>query len=61
MPSHPLIDRVRRHFMRIVGSGLAVVALAAQVPVAVAQTPRPPLKIGMVGRSEEHTSELQSL
>ena len=53
MPSHPLIDRVRRHFMRIVGSGLAVVALAAQVPVAVAQTPRPPLKIGMVGAGRE--------
>ena len=53
MTSKPLIDRVRRNFMRIAGSGLAVVALAVQPHVAVAQATGSPLKIGMVGAGRE--------
>jgi predicted dinucleotide-binding enzyme len=39
--------------MRIAGSGLAVVVLAAQPHAAVTQTAGPPLKIGMVGAGRE--------
>ncbi len=53
MTSKPLIDHVRRNFIRIAGSGLAVVALAVQPHVAVAQTTGSPLKIGMVGAGRE--------
>jgi predicted dinucleotide-binding enzyme len=53
MTSKPLLDHVRRNFIRIAGSGLAVVALAVQPHVAVAQTTGSPLKIGMVGAGRE--------
>lgn len=46
-------DHARRDFMRIAGSGLAVLAVAARPHVAVAQTAGPPLKIGMVGAGRE--------
>ena len=53
MTSKPLIDHVRRNFIRIAGIGLAVVALAVQPHVAVAQTTGSPLKVGMVGAGRE--------
>jgi predicted dinucleotide-binding enzyme len=53
MTSKPLMDHVRRTCIRIAGSGLAVVALAVQPHVAVAQTTGSPLKIGMVGAGRE--------
>ena len=53
MTGKPLTDRVRRNFLRIVGSALAVVALAAQPHVATAQAPGAPLKIGIVGAGRE--------
>jgi 8-hydroxy-5-deazaflavin:NADPH oxidoreductase len=53
MIGKPLTDHVRRNFMRIAGSVLAVVALAAQPQVAAAQTTGSPLKIGIVGAGRE--------
>ena len=53
MIRNPLMDRVRRTFLRVAGGGLAVIALAAQPHVAVAQTTGAPLKIGMVGAGRE--------
>jgi len=53
MTGKPLTDRVRRIFMRIAGSILTVVALAALPHVAVAQTTGSPLKIGIVGAGRE--------
>ena len=46
-------DHTRRTFMRIAGSGLAMLAVAARPNVAGAQTAGPPLKIGMVGAGRE--------
>ena len=48
-----LTDHLRRNLIRIAGSVLAVVALAAQPHVAVAQAPGSPLKIGIVGAGRE--------
>jgi len=53
MASGPFADHARRDFMRIAGSGLAVLAVAARPHVAVAQTDGSPLKIGMVGAGRE--------
>ena len=53
MASDPFADHARRDFMRIAGSGLAVLAVAARPHVAVAQTDGSPLKIGMVGAGRE--------
>ena len=53
MASDPFADHARRDFMRIAGSGLAGLALAAWPHVAVAQTAGSPLKIGMVGAGRE--------
>jgi predicted dinucleotide-binding enzyme len=53
MASDPFADHARRDFMRIAGSGLAVLAVAARPYVAVAQTAGSPLKIGMVGAGRE--------
>jgi predicted dinucleotide-binding enzyme len=53
MASNPFADHARRDFMRIAGSGLAVLAVAARPQVAVAQTAGSPLKIGMVGAGRE--------
>jgi len=53
MASDPFADHARRDFMRIAGSGLAVLAVAARPHVAVAQTAGSPLKIGMVGAGRE--------
>ena len=53
MTRNRLLDRVRRTFMRIGGIGLAVIALAVQAHVAVAQTAGTSLKIGMVGSGRE--------
>jgi predicted dinucleotide-binding enzyme len=53
MASDRFADHARRDFMRIAGSGLAVLALAARPHVAVAQTPGSPLKIGMLGAGRE--------
>src|SRR5215468_6277906 len=46
-------DHARRDFMRIAGSGLAVVALGAWPHAAMAQTGGAPLKIGMIGSGRE--------
>ena len=46
-------DHTRRDFMRIAGSGLAVLAVAARPDTAGAQTPGSPLKIGLVGAGRE--------
>ncbi len=54
MASDPFADHARRDFMRIAGSGLAVLAVAARPHVAVAQTAGSPLKIGMVGAGREN-------
>ena len=53
MASDPLADHTRRNFMRIAGSGLAVLALAARPDTVMAQTAGSPLKIGMVGAGRE--------
>jgi predicted dinucleotide-binding enzyme len=53
MPSGIFDDHARRDFMRIAGSGLAVLAVAARPDIAVAQTAGSPLKIGMVGAGRE--------
>jgi hypothetical protein len=53
MASDLFADHARRDFLRIAGSGLAVVAVAARPHVAVAQTAGSPLKIGMVGAGRE--------
>jgi len=53
MASDLFVDHARRDFMRIAGSGLAVLAVAARPHVAVAQTDGSPLKIGMVGAGRE--------
>ena len=53
MASDPFADHARRDFMRIAGSGLAVLAVAARPHVVVAQTAGSPLKIGMVGAGRE--------
>mgnify|MGYP001274307055 CR=1 FL=1 len=49
MPSHPLADHPRRAFMRIAGSGLAVLASGVRPHAAWAQAASSPLKIGMIG------------
>ena len=53
MASDPFADHARRDFMRMAGSGLAVLAVAARPRVAVAQTAGSPLRIGMVGAGRE--------
>jgi 8-hydroxy-5-deazaflavin:NADPH oxidoreductase len=53
MASDPIVDRGRRDFMRIAGSGLAGLALAARPRFAAAQTAGSPLKIGMIGAGRE--------
>ena len=53
MARDPFADHTRRDFMRIAGSGLAGLALAARPDGAAAQTAGPPLKIGMVGAGRE--------
>ena len=53
MASHLFADHARRDFMRIAGSGLAVLAVAARPLAAGAQTAGSPLKIGMVGAGRE--------
>ena len=53
MASDPLADHTRRNFMRIAGSGLAVLAVAARPDTVMAQTAGSPLKIGMVGAGRE--------
>src|SRR5512142_2363492 len=53
MTGNPLTDHGRRNFLRLAGSGLAVVALAAQPHVAVAHAPGAPVKIGIVGAGRE--------
>jgi len=53
MASDPIAHYARRDFMRIAGSGLAALAVAARAHVAVAQTAGSPLKIGMVGAGRE--------
>ncbi|HSB80917.1 MAG TPA: NADPH-dependent F420 reductase [Candidatus Methylomirabilis sp.] len=47
------MDHARRNFLRIAGSVLAAVALAAQPNVAVAQATGSPLRIGIVGAGRE--------
>ena len=53
MTGRTLADHVWRNFRRIAGSVLAVVALAAQPHVAVAQATGSPLKIGIIGAGRE--------
>ena len=53
MASDPFADHARRDFMRIAGSGLAVLAVAARPDTVMAQTAGSPLKIGMVGAGRE--------
>jgi len=53
MANDPFAGHARRDFIRIAGSGLAVLAVAARPHVAVAQTAGSPLKIGMVGAGRE--------
>lgn len=53
MASGLFADHTRRDFMRIAGSGLAVLTVAARPDIAAAQTPGSPLKIGMVGAGRE--------
>jgi predicted dinucleotide-binding enzyme len=54
MASRLIADHTRRDFMRIGGSGLAALAVAARPQVAGAQTASSPLKIGMVGAGREN-------
>jgi predicted dinucleotide-binding enzyme len=53
MAGDPFAVHARRDFLRIAGSGLAGLALAARPGIAVAQTAGSPLKIGMVGAGRE--------
>ena len=53
MASDLFVDHTRRDFMRIAGSGLAVLAVSARPDMAMAQTAGSPLKIGMVGAGRE--------
>lgn len=53
MTGKPITDHVRRKVIRIAGSVLAVVALAAQPHVGEAQATGSPLKIGIVGAGRE--------
>ena len=53
MASDHFADHARRDFMRMAGSGLAVLAVASRPHVAVAQTAGSPLRIGMVGAGRE--------
>lgn len=53
MTGIPLTDQTRRNFIRIAGSVLAMVVLAAQPHVAEAQATGSPLKIGIVGAGRE--------
>jgi 8-hydroxy-5-deazaflavin:NADPH oxidoreductase len=53
MASDLFANHTRRDFLRIAGSGLAVLAVAARPDLAMAQTPGSPLKIGMVGAGRE--------
>jgi len=53
MARSPFADHARRDFMRIAGSGLAVLVVAARPHAAEAQTTASPLKIGMVGAGRE--------
>ena len=53
MASDPFADHARRDFLRIAGSGLAVLAVAARPEMAMAQAAGSPLKIGMVGAGRE--------
>jgi 8-hydroxy-5-deazaflavin:NADPH oxidoreductase len=53
MASNPFADHARRDFMRITGSGLAVLAVSGQPHAVMAQTAGAPLKIGMVGSGRE--------
>ena len=53
MANDPFAGHARRDFIRIAGSGLAVLAVVARPHVAVAQTAGSPLKIGMVGAGRE--------
>ena len=53
MASGLFVDHTRRDFMRIAGSGLAVLAVAARPDMAGAQTAGSPSKIGMVGAGRE--------
>ena len=53
MANDSFADHTRRDFMRIAGSGLAVLAVAARPDTAMAQTAGAPLKIGMVGAGRE--------
>ena len=46
-------DRARRDFLRVAGSGLATLMVAARPRAAVAQAAGPPLKIGMLGAGRE--------
>jgi hypothetical protein len=53
MASDRFADHARRDFIRIAGSGLAVLALSARPDMAGAQAASLPLKIGMVGAGRE--------
>jgi len=53
MASGPFVDLARRDFIRMAGSGLALMAVATQAHIAEAQTAGSPLKIGMVGSGRE--------
>jgi len=53
MACRPFAGHGRRDFMRIAGSGLAVLAVAARPHAAAAQAAASPLKIGMVGAGRE--------
>jgi predicted dinucleotide-binding enzyme len=53
MASGPFVDLARREFIRMAGSGLALVAVAARAHIAEAQTAGSPLKIGTVGSGRE--------
>ena len=48
-----IADHARRDFLRMTGSGLAVLAVAARSGIATAQTPASQLKIGMIGSGRE--------
>jgi len=48
-----IADHARRDFLRMTGSGLAVLAVAARPGIATAQTPASQLKIGMIGSGRE--------
>ncbi len=53
MARNAFADHTRRVFLRIAGSGLAVLAVVARPDMSMAQMPGPPLKIGMVGAGRE--------